>query len=254
ARAARHSPSTVSVRRRRVPTSCAPSASRPRTSPSARSACCPGEENGMRRAQMRDKTRQKAAVAPPSSPLVELQKLGQSPWHDNIHRALLVSGRLARMIADGDVTGLTSNPTIFEQAIASSADYDEELRALAAKRKTAEQIFEALAVRDVREAADLFLPVFKRTAGRGGFVSLAVCGAASGDHMIAENLRAGAAESTPLLQPLTGEAANANAKLAYPASRRTFGSERFTTPARSGARVHRPLCASTSTKDPAYPD
>ena len=82
------------------------------------------------------KVRQKAA-APAASPLVELQKLGLSPWHDNIHRALLVSGRLARMIADGDVTGLTSNPTIFEQAIASSADYDEELRALAAKRKTA---------------------------------------------------------------------------------------------------------------------
>src|SRR3989442_3252191 len=122
----------------------------------------------------RGKMRQKAAPAPASSPLVELQKLGQSPWHDNIHRALLVSGRLARMIAGGEITGLTSNPTIFEQAIASSRDYDDELRALAAKRKTAEQIFEALAVRDIREAADLFRPVYKRTAGRDGFVSLEV--------------------------------------------------------------------------------
>src|SRR5881392_3729774 len=81
----------------------------------------------MRRGKM---ARQKATSVPAVNPLVELHKLGQSPWHDNIHRALLSSGRLARLIAAGEVTGLTSNPTIFEQAIASTRDYDAELPAL----------------------------------------------------------------------------------------------------------------------------
>ena len=61
------------------------------------------------------------------NPLLELQRLGQSPWHDNIHRGLLRSGALARMVRDGDVIGLTSNPTIFDQAIAQGAEYDAAL-------------------------------------------------------------------------------------------------------------------------------
>ena len=59
-----------------------------------------------------------------TSPLIQLQELGQSPWHDNIRRGQLASGELARMVADGDITGLTSNPSIFEKAISSSSDYD----------------------------------------------------------------------------------------------------------------------------------
>ena len=68
----------------------------------------------------------------PGNPLLELQRIGQSPWHDNIHRGLLVAGKLARMVRDGDITGLTSNPTIFEQAIAEGSAYDDSLAALVA--------------------------------------------------------------------------------------------------------------------------
>lgn len=105
------------------------------------------------------------------NPLLELQKLGQSPWHDNIRRSLIASGALKKMVRAGDITGLTSNPTIFEQAIAQSTDYEDSLRHLALKGKSAEQIFDALAIDDIRHAADLFLPVFKRTGGYDGYVS-----------------------------------------------------------------------------------
>lgn len=107
-------------------------------------------------------------------PLLQLQALGQSPWHDNIRRGLLVSGELKRMVKDGDITGLTSNPTIFEQAIANSADYDDALRVLALKGKNAEEIFDMLAIEDIRAAADVFAPVYKRTKGLDGYVSIEV--------------------------------------------------------------------------------
>src|SRR5438067_2214829 len=109
-----------------------------------------------------------------TNPLVELQKLGQSPWHDNIRRQLLTSGTLKKMVDDGDITGLTSNPTIFEQAIGNSTDYDQDLHRLAREGKTAEQIFDALAIDDIRNAADAFAPVFERTGGNDGYVSIEV--------------------------------------------------------------------------------
>ncbi len=108
------------------------------------------------------------------NPLVTLQHVGQSPWHDNIRRDLITSGTLARMIAHGDITGLTSNPTIFEQAIATSDAYDEAIHALAAQGKSADAIFDALASEDIANAADLFLPVFARTKGDAGYVSIEV--------------------------------------------------------------------------------
>ncbi len=107
-------------------------------------------------------------------PLLAMQQLGQSPWHDNIRRDLLTSGALARMITDGDITGLTSNPTIFEQAIANSDIYDATLRALAVEGKGTEAIFDALAITDIRDAADLFLSVYERTKGADGYVSIEV--------------------------------------------------------------------------------
>ena len=107
-------------------------------------------------------------------PLLQLQSLGQSPWHDNIRRGLLVNGELRRMVKDGDITGLTSNPTIFEQAIANSNDYDEALRELALKGKNAEEIFDVLSIDDIRNAADVFTPVYKRTKGLDGYVSIEV--------------------------------------------------------------------------------
>jgi len=106
--------------------------------------------------------------------LIQLQHLGQSPWHDNIRRGLLESGELQKMVDDGDITGLTSNPTIFEQAIANSTDYDSALSELAIKGKDAEGIFDVLAIEDIRAAADVFMPVYERTNGLDGYVSIEV--------------------------------------------------------------------------------
>ena len=109
-----------------------------------------------------------------ANPLVELQTLGQSVWHDNIRRDLLTSGALERMVARGEINGLTSNPTIFEQAISKSTDYDEDLRRFAREGRSAEDIFWRLAIDDVRNAADVFRPVFERTGGTDGYVSIEV--------------------------------------------------------------------------------
>ena len=283
------------------------------------------------------------------NPLVELQKLGQSPWHDNIRRELLTSGKLKKMVRDGDITGLTSNPTIFEQAIAQSDDYDEAIEQLARKGRNAEQIFDALSIEDIRAAADVFAPVFKRTKGGDGYVSIEVApkyardtaatikearrlwkavnrpnlmvkipatpqgvpaieqSIADGlninvtlifslqrydevmnaylaglerrlaagrdirriasvasffvsrvdtlaDRLLAEKIKAMGADKTALLEQLQGKAAIANAKLAYHEFRQKFTTARFAALAQHGGRAQRPLWASTSTKNPAYPD
>ncbi len=109
-----------------------------------------------------------------TSPLIQLQELGQSPWHDNIRRGQLASGELARMVADGDITGLTSNPSIFEKAIAESEDYDEALRTLALAGKSAPEMFDQLAIEDIQAAADIFKPVYERTERADGYVSIEV--------------------------------------------------------------------------------
>ena len=280
-------------------------------------------------------------------PLVEMQRLGQSPWYDNIRRGLLRSGDLARMIADGDITGLTSNPTIFEQAIGKSSDYDEGLIQLAGAGKSAEEIFDALAIEDIRAAADLFRPVHTRTRGSDGFVSIEVNPKYAGDteKTIAEAARLWRTVDRPnlmvkipgtkaglpaiersiadglsinvtlifslerhaevieayqaglrrrvaakqdvtgiasvasffvsrvdsatdalierriqeggdrrTLEPLRGKAAIANARLAYQLFLEKFSSRAWAELERAGARKQRPLWASTSTKNPAYPD
>jgi transaldolase len=102
-----------------------------------------------------------------------LLELGQSVWLDYLRRGMLRSGELHSLIDDG-LRGMTSNPTIFEHAIGGSSDYDDELRALAPSRMSELEIFERLAVEDVRQAADLFRPVYEATAGQDGFVSLEV--------------------------------------------------------------------------------
>src|SRR5262249_2619558 len=83
-------------------------------------------------------------------------------------------GSLKRMVDDGDITGLTSNPTIFEQAIGGSTDYDADLDRLAREGKTADEIFDALAIYDIKNAAEVLAPVFERTGGTDGFVSIEV--------------------------------------------------------------------------------
>ena len=283
-----------------------------------------------------------------ANPLIRLRQLGQSPWHDNIRRQQLTSGSLKRMVDDGDITGLTSNPTIFEQAIGGSTDYDADLHRLARDGKTAEEIFDALAIDDIRNAADVLAPVFERTGGADGFVSIEVApklanetqatirearrlwstvnrpnlmvkipatapgvpaieqSIADGlsinvtlifslkryeevmdaylrglirrleagqkidrvssvasffvsrvdtlvDKLLDEKIAAGA-ERKELLASLKGKAAIANAKLAYAEFRKKFSTEAYAGLRNHGARLQRPLWASTSTKNPAYPD
>ena len=102
-----------------------------------------------------------------------LQALGQSAWYDNIRRDLIVSGELQRLI-DRGIVGVTSNPTIFQRAIAASNDYDAALRDLALAGHSTLEIYEALAIADIQAAADLLRPVYERTVGDDGYVSLEV--------------------------------------------------------------------------------
>lgn len=274
------------------------------------------------------------------NPLVEMQKLGQSPWHDNIRREQLTSGKLKKMIEAGDITGLTSNPTIFEQAI-KSGDYNGEIDRLAKSGKSADEIFDVLAIEDIRAAADLFRPVFDRTGGVDGYVSIEVAPRFALDTAgtIAEAKRLWSAVDRPNLmvkipatlqglpaieasiadgininvtlifslqrydavmdayikgltarakagkdvskissvasffvsrvdtavdkildaagpkgEALKGKAAIANAKLAYRDFKKKFHGAPFAELKAKGARVQRPLWASTSTKNPKYPD
>ncbi|HET7789675.1 MAG TPA: bifunctional transaldolase/phosoglucose isomerase [Gemmatimonadales bacterium] len=105
--------------------------------------------------------------------LKTLLALGQSIWLDYLRRGMLRSGELKGMI-DAGLRGMTSNPTIFEHAIGGSADYDEAFAALAGSRASDREVFESIAVEDVRAAADLFRPVYDASAGADGFVSLEV--------------------------------------------------------------------------------
>jgi transaldolase len=104
----------------------------------------------------------------------QLHALGQSLWLDNITRALLDSGTLQRYIDEWSVTGLTSNPTIFDHALKGSADYDADIRAGLELGRTGEALFFDLALADITRAADLFGPVHQRTRGVDGWVSLEV--------------------------------------------------------------------------------
>lgn len=108
------------------------------------------------------------------NPLQQIGKLGQAIWLDDIHRSLMTSGDLKALIDDDGLCGMTSNPTIFDKAIAGSHDYDDDIRELALEGKGVNDIFEALAIKDVQMAADTFRPLYDRTNGRHGFVSLEV--------------------------------------------------------------------------------
>ena len=279
-----------------------------------------------------------------TSPLQAIQEHGQSIWYDNMRRGLLGSGELRRLIEQG-VTGLTSNPTIFEKAIAGSTDYDEALMAPAHAGNEAKGTYETLAIEDIQAAADLLRPVYDRTNAADGYASLEVSPALAHDTegTVAEARRLFTALDRPnvlvkvpatpegvpavrrligegininvtlifsldahrrvmeayvtgleelaaaggevsrvasvasffvsrvdtavdalleqrigqgdeALKALLGKAAIANAKLAYQAFKETFGGERFAALRARGARVQRPLWASTGTKNPAYSD
>ena len=272
--------------------------------------------------------------------LQELGRLGQSVWYDNMYRSLITSGELERLVEMG-VTGLTSNPTIFQKAISSGSEYDDSLVKHASRGLNPEQLFEALATEDIRAAADILRPVYERSGGSDGFASLEVSprlahdtdgtieaalrlfdaldrpnvmikvpATPEGVPAIRELIGQGVNVNVTLifslgmyarvreayvggledledaggnldavssvasffvsrvdtavdglieqhggdLESLMGRAAVANAKIAYQDFRGTFGTDRFGALARKGARVQKPLWASTSTKNPLYND
>ena len=108
------------------------------------------------------------------NPLKQLEQLGQSIWLDYIRRDLISSGALRRLIEEDGLRGMTSNPAIFEKAIVESHDYDDDIRDMAARGKSARETYEALSQRDVQSAADAFRPLYDKTDGRDGYVSLEV--------------------------------------------------------------------------------
>lgn len=125
----------------------------------------------------------------------QLRASGQSIWYDNIRRGMLKSGELQRLI-DLGVSGLTSNPTIFEKAITGSADYDDALLELALAGKKAGEIYESLTMEDIRAAADLLRPIYDSTGGADGYASLEV------DPHLAHDTDATVAEARRLFQAL----------------------------------------------------
>lgn len=283
-----------------------------------------------------------------SSKPQELFELGQSLWYDNIERRLLENGELKAMIERGDIYGVTSNPSIFQNAISKSEDYDAELARLAESGADAAEIFDQLTISDIQAATDLFAPLYEATEGGDGYVSIEVHPDFAGDTQASideaqrlwdlvdrPNLMVkipGTQEGLPAIQQsiangininitlifsrqrydevidaylsgleqrveagqpidgiasvasffvsridskvdawldelmrqegpqaalaanLRGRIAIANAKLAYALFRERFSNERFAALKSEGARTQRPLWASTSTKNPAYPD
>ncbi|MBE9501331.1 MAG: bifunctional transaldolase/phosoglucose isomerase [Chloroflexi bacterium] len=108
------------------------------------------------------------------NPLLDIQIFSQSVWLDLIRRGMLSSGELQQLIEEDGLRGVTSNPSIFEKAIAGSHDYDDATRALALEGTSVEDIYQALTMEDVQRTADLFRPIYDQTEGRDGFVSLEV--------------------------------------------------------------------------------
>ncbi len=109
-----------------------------------------------------------------SNPLLELQKMGQSVWYDNIDRAQLQSGEYQRTLSDNGVTGVTSNPTIFGKSISSGHAYDEQITQLLREGKDTSDVYEAVVIQDIRTVADMLRPIFEHTEGQDGYVSLEV--------------------------------------------------------------------------------
>ncbi len=170
------------------------------------------------------------------NPIVRIQDFGQSVWLDFIQRRMLVRGELKQLIEEDGLRGVTSNPAIFEKAISGSDDYLSTVRALAEEGKGAVEIYETLAIVDVRQAADDFRPVFDASDGRYGFVSLEVSPLLARDTLgtVKEALRLWTAldrpnvyikvpatrEGLPAIQQLIREGINVNVTL-------LFGLERY---------------------------
>jgi transaldolase len=285
-----------------------------------------------------------------TNPLLELKTLGQSVWLDDIDRGDLLSGRFGRLIDEDGLAGATGNPTIFENSITHDTTYDEQIQQLIRERKSAQEIYEALAITDEQRVAGLLHPLYEQTGGQDGFVSIEVSPylahdtgktvaevrrfwqtidrpnlmvkipstpeglpairqaliegininitlmfsldnyrqvaeaylsaleerLAAGkdishiasvasffvsrvdvlvDQLLEDKIKlSGTSAEQQKLKSLQGKAAIANARLAYQAFKQLFGAPRFEALRQHGARVQRPLWASTGTKNPAYRD
>ncbi|MEO6290870.1 MAG: transaldolase [Ginsengibacter sp.] len=106
--------------------------------------------------------------------IMKIKDLGQSIWLDFFDREIMDSGKLKMLIEEDGISGVTSNPSIFEKAISSGPDYDEDIATLSQTKKSLDSIFFGLAVKDIKRAADIFKPVYKQSNGEDGFVSLEV--------------------------------------------------------------------------------
>ena len=165
------------------------------------------------------------------NPLLVLESFGQSIWLDFLGREALDNGEIQRLIEQDGVSGLTSNPSIFEKAIADSDDYEEAIHAYLQQGKSVDEIYEALTVEDIQRAADLFRPLYDRLEGRDGYVSLEVSPrlAHDTDGTVAEARRLWSAvdrpnlfikvpatrEGLPAIQQLIGEGINVNITLLF---------------------------------------
>ena len=147
-----------------------------------------------------------------------LHQMGQSLWLDNITRSLLTSGTLNHYIEDFSVTGLTSNPTIFDHAIKNSDDYDDAIRQKVKEGKSGEALFFELGLEDLRQAADLFRPTHDETDGVDGWVSLEVSPLLA--HDTAEHTRRGQGPPCPGGTPESVHQDTRGPTRAFPRSRK----------------------------------
>ena len=183
----------------------------------------------------------------------QLHDLGQSLWLDNITRDLLTSGTLKRYIDELSVTGLTSNPTIFDHAIKNSTAYDATIRRKLKQGKSGEDLFFDLALEDITQAADLFRPIYERTCGVDGWVSLEVSPLLAYDTTTTHRRGQGAARPRRTAQPLhqdprhQGRACPPSRRRSSPACRST---SRCCSPASITWRPPRRTCAASSGGSP----
>lgn len=192
-----------------------------------------------------------------ANPVSRLAELNQSVWVDYIERGFTRSGGLARIIDADRVSGLTSNPAIFQKAIAEHDTYSEAIRSLARAGQTAEQVHEALMIEDIRAAADLLAPTYARTDGRDGYVSLEVSPhlARDGEQTFAEAKRLwalvdrenlmikvpGTIEGVPVVQRLIAAGINVNVTLLFSVERYAAVAEAFLAGLEERARAGQPL-------------
>jgi transaldolase len=196
------------------------------------------------------------------NPVSRLDKLGQSVWIDYIERGFTRSGGLAKLLAEDGVSGLTSNPAIFQKSIAENATYSDAIRSLARAGQTAEQVHEALMIEDIRAAADLLAPTYARTNARDGYVSLEVSPHLARDTeqtfteaqrlwslVDRENLMIkvpGTAEGVPVVQRLIAAGINVNVTLLFSVERYAAVAEAFVSGLEERARAGQPLAGVAS--------